>query len=149
MIDLLAILPFYLQILGLDLRIVRVLRLLRFLKLSRYSPAIDTLVRVLYSERRALSNWGYVSVAIAIDDNGDVADGPLLTARGLSEPDGSNADESLIDVDEAVEDAINGMKRRKRLDDEEVEKVLARAVKKACERTFGRKPLVDVSVLRV
>ena len=27
--------------------------------------------------------------------------------------------------------------------------VLARAVKKACDRTFGRKPIVDVSVLRV
>jgi ribonuclease J len=100
-------------------------------------------------ERRALANWGYVSVAIAIDENGDVVDGPLLAARGLSEPDGSTADESLIDVDEAAEDAINGMKRRKRTNEEEVERVLARAVKKACEKTFGRKPIVDVNVLRV
>lgn len=54
-IDLLAILPFYLQtIFGLDLRILRVLRLLRFLKLSRYSPALHTLVRVLSNERRSL-----------------------------------------------------------------------------------------------
>ncbi len=78
-----------------------------------------------------------------------MVDGPLLTARGLSEMDGSTADESLIDVDEAVEEAMNGMKRRKRMDDEEVERTLTRAVKKSCERTFGRKPLVDVSVLRV
>lgn len=112
---------------------------------NRLVPAESEGIR----ERRALSNWGYVSVAIAIDDNGDVVDGPLLTARGLSEPDGSNADESLIEVDESVEDAVNGMKRRRRLDDDEVEQVLARSVKKACERTFGRKPLVDVSVLRV
>lgn len=112
---------------------------------NRLVPAESEGIR----ERRALSNWGYVSVAIAIDENGDVVDGPLLAARGLSEPDGSNADESLIDVDEAAEEAINGMKRRKRLDDEDVERVLTRAVKKACERTFGRKPLVDVSVLRV
>jgi len=112
---------------------------------NRLVPAESEGIR----ERRALSNWGYVSVAIAIDEKGDVVDGPLLAARGLSEPDGSNADESLIDVDEAVEDAVNGMKRRKRLEDDEVERVLARAVKKACERTFGRKPLVDVSVLRV
>ena len=54
-IDLLAILPFYLQaIIGIDLRILRVLRLLRFLKLSRYSPALHTLVRVLSNERRSL-----------------------------------------------------------------------------------------------
>jgi voltage-gated potassium channel len=54
-IDLLAILPFYLQsVIGLDLRILRVLRLLRFLKLSRYSPAMHTLVRVLATERNSL-----------------------------------------------------------------------------------------------
>lgn len=54
-IDLLAILPFYLQsMIGLDLRVLRVLRLLRFLKLSRYSPAMHTLLRVLSNERNSL-----------------------------------------------------------------------------------------------
>jgi voltage-gated potassium channel len=54
-IDLLAILPFYLSFLvTLDLRLLRVLRLMRFLKLARYSPAMHTLVRVLSNERRAL-----------------------------------------------------------------------------------------------
>ena len=112
---------------------------------SRLVPAESEGIR----DRRALANWGYVSVAIAIDEDGDVVDGPLLAARGLSEPDGSAADESLIDVDEAAELAISEMKRRRRMDDDEVERVLARAVKKSCERTFGRKPIVDVSVLRV
>ena len=63
-IDLLAVLPFYAQhMFGLDLRIVRVLRLLRFLKLSRYSPAMHTLVRVLYNERRALMGAGLLLFA--------------------------------------------------------------------------------------
>jgi voltage-gated potassium channel len=54
-IDLLAILPFYLgELLAIDLRVLRVLRLLRFLKLSRYSPAMHALIRVLHAERRAL-----------------------------------------------------------------------------------------------
>lgn len=54
-IDLLAILPFYLSSLfAMDLRVLRTLRLLRFLKLSRYSPAMYTLIRVLSNERRAL-----------------------------------------------------------------------------------------------
>ena len=100
-------------------------------------------------ERRGLSQWGYVSVSVAIDEDGDVVDGPLIAARGLSETDGRSADESLIDVDEAAEEALNGLKKRKRLDDEDVERALVRAVKRQCERTFGRKPIVDVSVLRV
>jgi voltage-gated potassium channel len=58
-IDLLAILPFYLgALLNLDLRVLRVLRLLRFFKLSRYSPALHTLLRVLRNERRSLSAAG-------------------------------------------------------------------------------------------
>jgi len=55
-IDLLAILPFYLgHLFAIDLRVLRILRLLRFLKLSRYSPAMHTLIRVLSNERRALT----------------------------------------------------------------------------------------------
>jgi voltage-gated potassium channel len=37
-----------------DLRVLRMFRLLRFLKLVRYSPAMVTLGRALYEERRAL-----------------------------------------------------------------------------------------------
>lgn len=55
-IDLLAIAPIYLAWIlpGIDLRIIRLFRLLRFLKLVRYSPAMVTLGRALYEERRAL-----------------------------------------------------------------------------------------------
>ncbi len=54
-IDLLAILPFYLgNLFGVDLRVLRVLRLLRFLKIARYSPALQILLRVLRSELWAL-----------------------------------------------------------------------------------------------
>jgi voltage-gated potassium channel len=56
LIDLAAFLPFYLSsLLPIDLRILRTLRLLRFLKLSRYSPAMYTLIRVLSNERKALA----------------------------------------------------------------------------------------------
>jgi voltage-gated potassium channel len=55
LIDLFAVLPFYLQwIYPMDLRVLRVLRLFRLLKLVRYSPALQTLGRVLADEYRAL-----------------------------------------------------------------------------------------------
>jgi len=66
-IDLLAILPFYLgQFFVIDLRVLRVLRLLRFLKLSRYSPALHTLIRVLNNERRALTAAGLLLTAAVL-----------------------------------------------------------------------------------
>lgn len=100
-------------------------------------------------ERRALAAYGFMSVSVAIDEDGDLVDGPLVRARGLSEEDGRSADESLIEIDEAAEEAMLGMKRRKRVIDEEVERTLVRAVRKACERHFGRRPLIDVNILRV
>ncbi len=54
-IDLLAFLPFYLYwLVPIDLRVLRVLRLFRLLKLVRYSPALQTLGRVIADEYRAL-----------------------------------------------------------------------------------------------
>ena len=54
-VDFLAIAPFYLAFfLAIDLRVLRVFRLLRFFKLARYSPALSSLSRVLWQERRAL-----------------------------------------------------------------------------------------------
>jgi voltage-gated potassium channel len=67
LIDLAAILPFYLgQLLPIDLRILRILRLLRFLKLSRYSPALHTLIRVLANESRALAGAGLLLLAAVL-----------------------------------------------------------------------------------
>jgi voltage-gated potassium channel len=54
-IDLLSVLPFWFGfLLPADLRAVLVLRMIRFLKIARYSPAMRSLLDVLYSERRAL-----------------------------------------------------------------------------------------------
>ncbi|CAI8412205.1 MAG: MBL fold metallo-hydrolase [Hyphomonadaceae bacterium] len=100
-------------------------------------------------ERRAIASYGYASVSVAIDEDGDLIDGPIIAVKGLSEPDGRSADESLIDIDDAAEEALLGMKKRTRLNDDQVERALVRSVRKACERTFGRKPVIDVSILRV
>ena len=54
LIDLLAILPFYLNLLHFDFPGLISLRLLRFFKLARYSPTMVGLANALYSERRAL-----------------------------------------------------------------------------------------------
>ncbi|MGA1289041.1 MAG: ion transporter [Rubrivivax sp.] len=57
LIDLMAILPFYLQWLvpGLDLRVLRIVRLVRVFKLSHYSTAIEDLFQAVYQERRSFA----------------------------------------------------------------------------------------------
>lgn len=55
-IDLLAILPFYLAtFISVDLRILRVFRLLRLLKITRYSPALAIIGSVLRQQYRPLA----------------------------------------------------------------------------------------------
>lgn len=66
-IDLLAILPFYVgSLIGMDLRVLRALRLLRLFKLSRYSPAMHTLLRVLQNERRSLTGAGLLLTVVLL-----------------------------------------------------------------------------------
>lgn len=68
LIDLLAILPFYLALFhpAVDLRFLRIFRLLRLLKLARYSPALATLGRVLVDERRALFAALLIMIAMLV-----------------------------------------------------------------------------------
>jgi len=100
------------------------------------------------TERRKLAEAGAVFASVSFDEDGELVDGPLIVARGFSEPDGRLADESLNALDEAAEAALSKMKRRARLDDDAVEKFVGRAIRRACEATFGLRPYIDVTVLR-
>ena len=67
LIDLIAILPFYLQFFVIiDLRFVRVLRILRILKLTRYNTAIVTFAMVMKRERSAFTAAMFIVVLITI-----------------------------------------------------------------------------------
>jgi voltage-gated potassium channel len=67
-IDFLAFAPSYLMFMipGIDTRLLRVFRLLRFLKLVRFSPAMTTMSRALYGERRALIGALVLMVGTAV-----------------------------------------------------------------------------------
>lgn len=62
LIDLIAILPYFMQSLipGLDLRFLRVIRILRILKLSHYSTALEDLIAAIYAERNSFISALYL-----------------------------------------------------------------------------------------
>lgn len=67
LIDLLAILPFYLVFfVDFDLRFLRVLRLLRVFKLTRYSASMGLLLQVLRQEARPISAALFVLLLLTI-----------------------------------------------------------------------------------
>ena len=66
-IDLAAVFPFWFAfVLPSELRVVLVLRVIRFLKLSRYSPAMRSLLEAVYVERRALLGCFVVLLGVAM-----------------------------------------------------------------------------------
>lgn len=62
LVDLISVVPFYLQIFlpGLDLRVLRVVRLLRTFKLSHYNSAIEDLFNALYHARGSVYSTIYL-----------------------------------------------------------------------------------------
>ena len=91
-IDLIAVLPFYLgSIFGLDLRVLRVLRLFRFFKIVRYSPAIQVIIRVFYNEGRALLGALMIMMALM-----------LFAATGMHYIEGDVQPETFGDIPSAM-----------------------------------------------
>jgi voltage-gated potassium channel len=69
LIDLMAILPFYVPAVGLDLRFIRAFRLLRvfrILKLGRYSSALSTLARIVRRRKEELAGAALILLLLLI-----------------------------------------------------------------------------------
>jgi voltage-gated potassium channel len=83
LVDLLAVLPFWLgYFLPGELKVFQVLRIIRFLKIARYSPAIRSLLDVLYDERRALFGCSVILTGVAL-----ISASLMHPAEGHAQPD--------------------------------------------------------------
>jgi voltage-gated potassium channel len=83
LVDLIAVLPFWFAlVLPADFRFVLVFRMVRFFKIARYSPAMRSLLDVLYRERRALFGCLVITLGTAL-----VAAALMHLAEGKVQPD--------------------------------------------------------------
>jgi voltage-gated potassium channel len=82
-VDLIAVLPFWFAfVLPDDLRLLLVFRIVRFFKIARYSPAMRSLLDVLFRERRALFGCLVITMGSAL-----VAAALMHLAEGKVQPD--------------------------------------------------------------
>jgi len=83
LVDLAAVLPFWLSLFVVaDFKAVLVLRLIRFFKLTRYSPAMRSLLEALYAERRALLGCFVILCGATL-----IAAALMHVAEGAAQPD--------------------------------------------------------------
>jgi ribonuclease J len=99
-------------------------------------------------ERRKLSFAGIVSVAIAIDEKGEIAGDPVIEVMGL--PGKTRRGESIPDlVADTVGDVLDGLPRARRRDPEAVEQAVVRAIRSTVQGAWGKKPACHVLVVEV
>ena len=100
-------------------------------------------------ERRHAAFNGMLTVAVVLDGRGKIASGPQVRALGLPADDVERMDENLDDLADEAEKALARLSGDDRELDELVETAISRAVKKGAYRIWGRRPVVETTVLRV
>ena len=101
-------------------------------------------------DRRRLAAEGAITVSLAISEKrGAIVSGPDIRARGLPMASEEAFETALDMLAQAAEDAYLRLDARARGDDEAAEQAVIRAVRKASERVFKKRPLVDAIVLLV
>lgn len=90
LVDLAAVLPFYLPLIGCDLRFLHAARLFRILKMGRYSDSARTLGRVLHAKRAELGSMLFAMCVVLI-----LASGLMYVVEHAAQPE---AFASIVDA---------------------------------------------------
>ncbi|MGD9980368.1 MAG: ribonuclease J [Hyphomonadaceae bacterium] len=100
-------------------------------------------------DRKRLAAEGAVNVAMALSAKNAIVAGPSVSVRGLTMPDEEDLELALEDLEDTAKAAFVKLNHAERGDDDLIEASVVRAVRKAAERLWKKRPLVDVSVLRL
>ena len=100
-------------------------------------------------ERRHASFNGVVTVAVVLDGRNKLASSPQVRAIGLPSDSDDDLEDALDDLADEAEAAVKRLKGEGLEFDDTVETAVNRAVKKASQRIWGRRPVVETMVLRL
>ena len=100
-------------------------------------------------ERKHASHSGVLAVSVVLDGRGRIVSGPQVRSIGLPGDEDTPLEDALDQLEQAVEDAVLRMGGDQRDDDDAVEQVISRTLKKASHRIWQRRPIVEATVLRV
>jgi len=100
-------------------------------------------------ERRHAAYNGVVVVSVVLDGRSRLVSGPQVRAIGLPAEEGEPLEDMLDDLADEAEEALKRLKSDDLDVDDAIESAISRAVKKASQRLWGRRPVVETTVLRV
>lgn len=112
---------------------------------STFVGALDGVMRA----RLRLARQGQVSVALVVDEDGELIADPEVRCVGAPE-DGENWDAPLDEmIMDAVDEAVERLPTRDKLSDSALEEVAMQACRRVCDRNWGKKPETTVIVIRL
>ncbi|MCA8906905.1 MAG: MBL fold metallo-hydrolase, partial [Rhodospirillaceae bacterium] len=117
-------------------------------RLALDGDRLITLDRGAVGMRRKLMYNGAVVVSLALDASGRLLGDPQVSAPGLE--DDVDDDEALIDIiAEDVVDALDGLSKRQRQDDDVVREAVRVAARRSVREARGKRPPTDVHLMRL
>ena len=110
-----------------------------------YVGALDGVVR----SRLKLARQGHVSIALVLDEDGDLIADPEVRCIGAPE-DGENWPSPLDEmIADAVDEAIEKLSAKERMSDAQIEEVASQACRRVCSKRWGKKPEVTAMAIRL
>jgi ribonuclease J len=100
-------------------------------------------------DRKRLAAEGAVNIAFALTGKNAIAAGPTVSVRGLTMPDEEDLELALEELEDVAKAGFSKLNHAERDDDDAIEASVVRAVRKAAERLWKKRPLIDVSILRL
>lgn len=100
-------------------------------------------------ERRHAAHNGVLMVSVVLDRKGKLATDLEVRAIGLPADDEYPLEDALEDLALAAEGTLKNLNQVERQDDAAVEAAVARTLKKASQRIWERRPVVETLVLRL
>lgn len=97
--------------------------------------------------RHRIGAAGSAAATVVLDRRGRLAADPMVSLQGVTEPEDS--EELQEDAIDALIDAIEDLPKNARQDDERIEKTARSAVSGTLRRATGKRPAIQVHVVRV
>ena len=110
----------------------------------RLVPVEGNVVRA----RRRMTFSGVAVITVVLDEDGELIKTPQLSAPGIVDGIG----EDVVMHEEAISaivDAVSSMSRRQRFLDDKLESVVSRAARRVFRAETGKRPIVQVHVVRI
>jgi ribonuclease J len=98
--------------------------------------------------RKRIGLGGVAVATLVMNGKGQLIDEPQLSAPGVFDEEGADSRQFDLAID-AMEEAVLALSPRARKDDDAVEEAALRALRRALNEATGKRPLVQIHVVRI